>query len=410
MTDPIVPRTCQWKPSPPPRKSEMTESEFVASFANKKIDAKKAVALLKQNDPKVDETQLEKQLDLNSDRFVSGEVESRMLFNKLSGGTNTIPMVSGNFTSSTGNLVDKLQLLAEPTTPAEKGDWSAGAQAGFKAIQDNKQRDLDQYNTTGLGRYYGDHSSYECKRDQADPDPRAMTPTSDAEKEQQLRARFPKGATETDAQFDQRIKSLKGSMQATSCIGWTMENIGAAYKAAGKEDRWKEIERTVIEKGSKGTDLALELQKDGWKGIYWNPDTKNPDSVVRNPGEHTTTARDATRTGSYYGIKVDQADQIINYQPTAAATGQTPASQAGLDKLKQVPFYFGVANGGVHTFVGSHGSVVESHYDTGPFDRSKPIIEETKSLADWNKKFGSGVIMVPPDSWPATQPAGQPGR
>jgi hypothetical protein len=97
------------------------------------------------------------------------------------------------------------------------------------------------------------------------------------------------------------------------------------------------------------------------------------------------------RGNGYYGIAVDA--QVINYRPTSGAG--TTLDTSGLDKLKQVPFFFGLAKGGVHTFVGRQGEVNEFHWAEMP--DSKHAIQQTP-LKDWG--WNSGLIMVPPGTWP----------
>ena len=68
---------------------------------------------------------------------------------------------------------------------------------------------------------------------------------------------------------------------------------------------------------------------------------------------------------------------------------------AGIEKLREVPFFFGLAKGGVHTFVGRKGEVNEFHWSEMP--NSEHAIQQTPL-----EKFGwnSGLIMVPPGTWP----------
>lgn len=138
-----------------------------------------------------------------------------------------------------------------------------------------------------------------------------------------------------------------------------MENVGAAYAAAGKTERWNEIMRTVVAKGSKGIDLAKELKKDGWQSVYWNPDAKNPDDG--NP-EHSFSAVQVGRGKGYYGVDIDA--QVLNYRPTAGKN--TRQDMSGIEKLREVPFFFGMAKGGMHTFVGRKGEVNEFHWSEMP--------------------------------------------
>lgn len=236
------------------------------------------------------------------------------------------------------------------------------AAGGAQSIEMRMKQHLDAIEKTGVGVYYGDHSSM-----------KTMTP----DERKQWAAENAKPGTTPNANFKE-----------SSCIGWAMENVGAAYAAAGKSARWSEIMSIVAAKGSKGTDLAKELQKDGWQAIYWNPDAKNPND---GNAEHSFSATQVARGKGYYGIEITASVQ--NYRPTDPT--KTTQDLSGIDKLSKVPFFFGLAKGGMHTFVGRNGNVNEFHWNHMP--DSKTSIEE-RPLKDWG--WNSGVIMVPPGTWP----------
>ncbi len=238
------------------------------------------------------------------------------------------------------------------------------AAAGAQSIELRMKAHNDSIDKTGVGVYFGDHSGWKTM--------------SAEEKAQWIKDNAKPGTTPPPA----------SSIKENSCIGWAMENVGAAYKAAGKADRWAEIQHLVVSKGSKGMDLAKELKKDGWQSVYWNPDTAHPDD---GNAEHSFSALQVARGKGYYGVDVDA--QVINYRPTE---GQgTRLDTSGLDKLKQVPFFFGLAKGGVHTFVGRQGEVNEFHWSDMP--DSHDAIQQTP-LQKWG--WNSGLIMVPPGTWP----------
>ncbi|MFZ5441606.1 MAG: LysM peptidoglycan-binding domain-containing protein [Myxococcota bacterium] len=250
------------------------------------------------------------------------------------------------------------------TTPSANSFGAKLAAGGAQSIELRMKRHEESIEKTGIGTYFGDHSSWKTM--------------SAADKEQWIKDNVKPGATAPSA----------SSIKENSCIGWAMENVGAAYAAAGKSERWAEIQRIVVSKGSKGTDLAAELKKDGWQAIYWNPDAKNPSDGL---AEHSFSATQVARGKGYYGIAVDA--QVINYRPTEGKG--TKEDMSGVEKLRQVPFFFGLAKGGMHTFVGRKGEVNEFHWAEMP--NSKHAIEQTPL-----EKFGwnSGLIMVPPGTWP----------
>ena len=179
------------------------------------------------------------------------------------------------------------------------------------------------------------------------------------------------------------------NLKKSSCIEWALENVEAAYQAAGMNERWSEIRSTVLRNGAKGTDLAKELQKDGWEAVYFNPDAKNPDD---GNAEHSYTAAITKRGKPYYGIDVDH--RVVDYRPTEGKG--TTLNTSGLESLRKVPFFFGLAKGGMHTFVGREGRVNEFHWTAMPNDKLA-IEERPLENFPWN----SGVLMIPPGSWNA---------
>lgn len=185
------------------------------------------------------------------------------------------------------------------------------------------------------------------------------------------------------------------AMRATNCIDWALEHVGAAYRAAGQDARWVRIYNEVTEHGAKATDLARELQVDGWEGVYFNPDVAHPLGGPTDDGrEHVATARTAAKKGTYYGLKVHH--QVLNYRPTEVDGRGIPKDASGLEALSTVPFFFGLARGGKHAFVGSHGEISEVHWDGQPVS-SKVMSEIKLEEFEWL----SGLLLVPPKTWPA---------
>jgi LysM repeat protein len=273
---------------------------------------------------------------------------------------STQPTPNAGWAAGT-NRTGPTQQTGTATRPNDFGNRLAAG--GAQSIELRMRQHLDSIEKTGVGVYFGDHS--------------AMKKMSAQERADWAKQNATPGATPPT------------TFKESSCIGWALENVGAAYAAAGKTERWSEIQRLVASKGSKGTDLAKELQKDGWQAIYWNPDAKNPND---GNAEHSFSAVQVKRGNGYYGVKVD--DSILDYRPTDPA--KTKQNLSGIEKLEKVPFFFGLAKGGMHTFVGRQGKVNEFHWDHMP--TSKTAIEE-KPLKDWG--WNSGLIMVPPGTWPS---------
>jgi LysM repeat protein len=276
--------------------------------------------------------------------------------------TTTSASNAGWQPTSTGRTSGTGGVTGTVSRPNDVGNKMAAG--GAQSIEMRMKRHLDSIEKTGIGTYYGDHSPWKSM--------------DAASRQRWIEENVKPGATPPSP----------SSIKESSCIGWAMENLGAAYAAAGKTERWNEIVRIVTSKGSRGMDLAKELKKDGWLAIYWNPDTKHPSDG--NP-EHPFSALQVARGRGYYGLAIDA--QVINYRPTEGKG--TRQDLSGIEKLKQVPFFFGVAKGGVHTFVGRYGEVNEFHWAEMP--NSKRAIEQTP-LEQWG--WNSGIIMVPPGTWP----------
>jgi len=249
-----------------------------------------------------------------------------------------------------------------PRTPGEKMAWG-----GRKHLREQMRAHQQALQTTGIGRYYGNQSDF--------------ARLSAAERAAWVEAHKTPGTS-------------PGMPTETSCIGWAMENVAAAYKAAGMEARWAEIEKIVRNNDMRGTVLAAELQKDGWQAFYYNPDTRD----TSNRGEHTTSFAQVSAGQPYYGIRVD--GMILNY-------GNGPSPE--LEKLRQAPFFCGVGFGGNHTFVGQDGRVNEVHWESMPDEkqpssghplRTPQVITETPIDHCRSAELRSGVIMVPPSTWP----------
>lgn len=259
----------------------------------------------------------------------------------------------------------------QPSQPLSESNRAQGlgarlAAGGIQSLDRAMKAHAESLERTGVGVYYGDKSSF-------------------AELS-------PEGRAEWLSQNVKPGQTAPAKLKESSCIAWAFEHVGAAYAAAGKADRWKTIYSTVTRNGSKGTDLAKELQKDGWQAVYWNPDTKKPSD---GDNEHSFSATQVTRGNGYYGVKVDAS--VTNYRPTDG--GPTTQDMSGIEKLKEVPFWFGLARGGKHTFVGRGNTVNEFHWREQP-SSTKPFSEKPMEGYAWN----SGLIMVPPGSWPTGRP------
>lgn len=249
--------------------------------------------------------------------------------------------------------------------PTQRDSISGGGNplvaGGYIAARGGLIAHLAAIRDTGVGLYYGDKSSF---------------------------ARMDGPGRAAWLQARQKPGTTLGKLTESSCIAWAYECIGKAYERAGRGSVWSGIKSRTFAQQSKGTVLAKELVKDGWVAVYWNPDTKLPND---NQEEHPYTARIVRTKRTYYEIPVKHV--VVNYRPTEGSSTEQDGS--GLAKLGKVGFWFGIARGGKHTFVGYGTTVSEFHWDVNP-DSPRAIEEVPLVRFGWN----SGVIVVPPGTWP----------
>ena len=167
----------------------------------------------------------------------------------------------------------------------------------------------------------------------------------------------------------------------TDCITYVHNVIEYAYERIGRKD----IADAIHKLSKEGMPLADYLINIGWKGHYWNPDVKNPRDRL---AEHPFSYKQALSTGNYYRVAV--SGYIVNYNPTEGAQ-PTPKTQAAFDRFSKVRFAYGIAKGGVHTFLLSYGMVFEVHWD-----RIGEGLYETRPF--YYFPWLSGLVLTPPDS------------
>ncbi len=290
----------------------------------------------------------------------------------------------------------------QPGAPTSLGQRLA--QGGNRALDASVRGHLAAIAKTGVGTYFGSDSEYRALR----PEQRAAWLKQHAKRWDQFTpeqkhawaAQHSPGFSALSPEDQRRflsnpalsaVRATPAPPRQSNCIEWAMEVVGGAYAAAGQSARWQEIVGVVRRSGMKGTELAKELQKDGWSAIYWNPDAANPNDGL---AEHRFTAAQAQRGNPYYGLRVDGT--VLNFKPSGKGSPKTVEDRSGLRQLEQVPFYFGLAKGGMHTFVGRHGKVADFHWEEDPNSKSA-ITEQPLRGWEWN----SGVMLVPPGLWPA---------
>lgn len=312
--------------------------------------------------------------DLNGDGAIAGPDELNALFDTFDRRdptqTNAVRVSQGGLRTPLGRQIDALRPKFTPVSataprPARPSVGERLGRGGKHSMNDASEAHWSGVATTGIGTRYGPMSQYASM--------------NAAERQRWIENNRIPG---TDPEAPDRC----------ACITWAMEHVEQAYIRAGRFQQWNQIRARVVADELRGTTLAQELKNDGWEAVYFNPDVTD----TTRGDEHPFTAALAARGRAYYGVVPDH--QVINYGRA------TNPDTTGLANLDRVPFFFGIAHGGQHTFVGGQGTVVggravvnEYHWDGEPNDRD--AIEES-TLSAFSRTWRSGILMVPPDSWP----------
>lgn len=353
-------------------------SEFAEGFTRRKV----AIARFVQ-DPEINQTlrgtglspqTLASAANLNGDHYLSTAPEMEELFRQLDnrfdtdGYSRSMATQTADGTPTVqGLLLARVEALAEPETPSQGASM---CEAGRLSVLQTTRSFQQSLARTGVGDLAGDGSPF--------------ARMSDAQRRSFIRSHLREGMRATMPRL-------------TSCVGFVMDHVQAAYEAVDLGARWQEIRARVLAQDADGTVLMQELEKDGWTAIYWNPDVRRP---ADGNDEHPSTYREVLRGLGYYGTH--PREMIINYRPTEGSA--TVQDRSGLERLAQVPFWVAVTNGGYHCFTGLNATVYESHQarnptdptcvEHGPFERFG-LFEQPSTL-----KYNSGVILIPPGMWP----------
>ncbi|MDN5836461.1 MAG: hypothetical protein L0H12_03815 [Nitrosospira sp.] len=284
-------------------------------------------------------------------------------------------------------------LFAKTGSPAPAGSetvsWKKVAEFGDKSITDNSHAHKAAIDNTGVGRYYGDHSPFH------DDILRGDRPALQAQLDAMSAGNWRMETIEPGSVVIKSASGRAARIQESSCIGWVMQNVKAAYEGAGKGARFAEINRRVKDADLRGTVVCEELQKDGWTAVFYSPRTAED---LADAGEREKLgALNMAKAGSRVwkspvpdssGVR---CDVLISGYRDIPPDGKT---EALLEKLEKAPFFVGVANGGIHTFVGHNGSVCDFHWKAQPDD--KDAMTENP-IREW--KWDTGLYMVPPGYW-----------
>jgi hypothetical protein len=278
---------------------------------------------------------------------------------------------------------------SSPPIGAETVGWRRVAELGDKSISDNTNAHRAAIGSTGVGLYYGDHSRFHD--DILRGDRTALQSQIDAMSLGNWRME----SIEPGYVILENPSGKPARIRESSCIGWVLQNVKAAYEGGGLEARFAEINRSVKDADLRGTVLCEELQKDGWTAVFYSPRTA--EDLAESNEREKLGALNMAKAGSRVwkspipgssGVRCDAV--ITGYR------GVTPDSntEALLEKLENVPFFVGVANGGIHTFVGHNGSVCDFHWTAQPDDKNAMT---ENPVRQW--KWDTGLYMVPPGYW-----------
>lgn len=286
-------------------------------------------------------------------------------------------------------------------------DESEAAQVvGRESVLNAMKAHRSHISKTGIGLFYGSASEYSpLKRIRKN-----STILSDSDRfgyvKMQLNKKFIQQLGNTSAidSYVGRLVGIQdtpirhGDLQMTSSVLWALKHVKAAYEAAGKIERADQIHRIVMDRGGRAKDLMVELQKDGWHSIYWNPDTLLPEETNKKIRSMHIRSWQEASSGTYMNntIKVDYL--LVNYRPTRGSP--TKKETASLAKLKRVPFWVGMANYGKHAFVGYQTHISEAYDSAMP---TSPQLIMDANFSSWSGHYSterliSGIIMVPPGS------------
>ncbi len=185
-----------------------------------------------------------------------------------------------------------------------------------------------------------------------------------------------------------------------SCIGYLLEAGKFGHEKTMASNDWKMILKSLTK--GKGTTLAKGLERAGWIGIYYNPDTKNPFDKSHPEidwKEHPYSFLIAKQKRLYYGLRV--YDLVVDYRPIDFYYDGTPVTEktiqdsSKIGKLTSVPFGFINVRGGMHTALLIDGEVYEVHWDEGC--DSIHLYDKTNFQTDW--AWLSGIIHIPQGNW-----------
>jgi hypothetical protein len=159
--------------------------------------------------------------------------------------------------------------------------------------------------------------------------------------------------------------------------------------------------------GGRGTVVLEEMRKGfGFETVHVDAARGKPKKDNKNYTSDEGTRAAGKVPNQEASVKGFVTGKTINVQVGVdrfVKLGKEPSqeSRTNWEALKRVEYAIGVADSGTHTFVLSAGKVYEVHWDKGPTD---PKLTEASDLEAFFKRWGSGVIAVPPGVLPASPP------
>ena len=141
-------------------------------------------------------------------------------------------------------------------------NWQKIAEEGDRSITEKTSAHKAAIDRIGIGLYYGDDSRFH--EDILGGNHSGVQTEIDAMSAGNWRlGSLEPGAVEIESSSGQSVR-----VQESSCIGWVMQNVKAAYEGADHGDRFDEINQRVKAADLRGTVLCEELQKEGTTTVF----------------------------------------------------------------------------------------------------------------------------------------------
>jgi hypothetical protein len=186
------------------------------------------------------------------------------------------------------------------------------------------------------------------------------------------------------------------SLVRSSCVEYVMEQVEDGYHQLGLQTQWQPVAAATRADALRGTTLAAELTRQGWRAILVIA-TTNP-ARLGEDHEHTFSLTMARRTRTNYGVPI-----------SGALVGWLDHEEKKI-ALDGIGFGVLILRGGLHVVAVADGTVHELARGEGPdqqviyADPWRDIVDVyardiyggsdgvNKALCMW----GSGIVVLPP--------------